>query len=128
MKAKRGNIVTMAGSNAQKGDTVTIDGTTYTFRNRPKKRGDIKIGATAAVTARNLQMAITGTTPTSPKPTRKEVDEVARELLAVAHKAVARAKMRAPKKIEFESLKPGWRAVYRALARYALNIQRPFIP
>ncbi|MEP7285398.1 MAG: hypothetical protein ABI947_06490 [Chloroflexota bacterium] len=51
--------ITLA-SNPADGDTLTVNGTLYTFKNTISATGHIKIGATAAITASNLFQAMIG--------------------------------------------------------------------
>ena len=49
-------------ANPVDGDTLTVDGTTFTFRTEPSAAQDVQIGSTAAVTITNLQTKLTAVT------------------------------------------------------------------
>ncbi len=66
---KATGTITSNATNVTAGDTVTIDTKVYTFVATPATEGDVKIGATAAITLDNLKAAInhTGTPDTDYK-------------------------------------------------------------
>lgn len=58
VKTAHFNCVRFAANTAN-GDTLTVDGTTFTFRTSPSAAQDVQIGATANATITNLQTKLT---------------------------------------------------------------------
>jgi flagellar hook protein FlgE len=81
--AKATGTITSTGTQVTANDTVTINGKVYTFVASPASEGDVAIGADAAETLDNLQMAINRTDPA--------VNDGVKYMVAAAHPTVEAA-------------------------------------